>query len=297
MEQKKNLFLAVVLATFSYLCLSSANTIAKVIHNKVGLFQILFLQTLLGLLVISSICLFKRKKLSFYKSDHYGLLFLRSIAGLAFFFFIFLSVRRLSVTDTTLLMNTGPFFVPFLLLLFFKEKIHHLLWLGIILGFLGIFFILNPGSPIFQWYAFLPLISGFCIAVIFIVLRQLHDYREPTLRILFYLFLFATLINLPFGAFNWQVLTSKDWILLILVSVCGFLSQTTVTVSLRYGSPKVVAPLCYISVVFSALYDWLIWDEVPTWHVLIGAFLVILGGVTAILIENQTLKAASKRSK
>jgi len=62
--------------------------------------------------------------------------------------------------NATLLVNTSPFFIPFLLMLFLKEPINHRLWWRIVLGFVGIIIILNPTAMIFQWHALLPLISS-----------------------------------------------------------------------------------------------------------------------------------------
>jgi drug/metabolite transporter (DMT)-like permease len=267
----------------------------KLINDRISSLQILLLQNAFGLAVIFLIFLFQRKKISFYKSDHYGLLLLRSMAGLGAFFFVFISVQHLSVANATLLLNTGPFFIPFLLFLCFKEMINHHLWLGIIPGFIGIVFILNPGSNIFQWHAFLPLISGLCVAIIFISLRRLHYYKEPMTRILLYLFLFATLLTLPFGVSHWKNPSSRDWILLGLISIASFLSQTTITFSLRYGSPKALAPLCYTSVIFAIIFDWLIWDNIPTWTSIVGTILIITGGIIALLIENKSIKTTESK--
>ena len=114
------------------------------------------------------------------------------IGGLSSFLFVFIAVQHLSVADATLLLNTAPFFIPFLVLFLFKERVKPLLWLGIIPGFVGIIFILNPSASLFQWYALLPLLSGVGIAVVFISLRRLHHHGQPLLRILFYLFFFST---------------------------------------------------------------------------------------------------------
>jgi drug/metabolite transporter (DMT)-like permease len=290
MGHKKNLLLGASLSLLSYFCLSSTNALVKMINGRVDSFQILLLQYGFGLLVIFSICLFSHRKLSFYKSDHYGLLFLRAIVGVGAFLFVFISVKYLPVANAVLLFNTGPFFIPFMLFLWTKERIDHRLWFGIIPGFIGIAFILNPGSGVFQWHAILPLISGVCLAVIYISLRRLHHHKEPTIRILFYLFLFCALMTLPFAVYNWKNPLPKDWIFLAFICITSFLSQTLITLSLRYGSPKAMAPLCYTSVIFALFFDGLIWHHIPSWASIVGTILIIVGGVIALLIENKAVK-------
>jgi drug/metabolite transporter (DMT)-like permease len=294
MSEKKHLLLGALFSLLSFFCLSSANALVKLIDGRVDSFQILFLQNTFGFTIIFLIILFNKAKISFYKSERYGLLFLRSIAGLGAFFFVFVSLQYVSVASATLLLNTTPFFIPFILFICFKEAINHRLWLGILPGFIGIAVILNPGSNLFDWHTILPLISGFFVAVIFISLRKLHHHKEPMLRILLYLFLFAALLMLPLGVLKWQTPSFKDAILLALICIATFLSQTTITFGLRYGSPKALAPLCYTSVIFAIIFDWLIWHHIPSWIDALGMLLIIAGGIVALLIELQSTKAQFK---
>jgi drug/metabolite transporter (DMT)-like permease len=212
---------------------------------------------------------------------------LRAIGGLGAFFFLFIAVNYVSVTNATLLLNTSPLFIPFLLFFCFHEKINHRLWAGIIPGFVGIGLILKPGSDLFQWQALFPIISGICVAILYIVLRQLHLYKESMLRILLYLFLCSALITLPLALYNWQSLTASMWILLTFISICSFFSQSLITFSLRYGSPGALAPLCYTSVIFSLLFDWFIWHHIPSKMSMGGIALVIVGGLIALYIETR----------
>lgn len=289
MEPHKNLFLGALLSIMSFFCFSSTNTVVKLLGGQIPIFQLLFLQNIVGLIAMFLVCTLQKKKLSFYKSNHYGLLFFRAFGGLYAFIFLFIAVRFVSVTNTTLLFNTAPLFIPLILLFGFAEKIDHRLWAGIIPGFIGIALILNPGANIFQWQALLALISGGCMGGIYIVLRQLHRYQEPMSRVLVYLFLGCALITLPLALLTWKNPTAHEWFLLGLISAGSFGAQSLITISLRYGSPGALAPLCYTSVLFSFLYDWLLWDNLPTWVSFAGIVLVIMGGVIALVLEQRKL--------
>jgi len=74
----------------------------------------------------------------------------------------------------------------------------------------------------------------------------------------------------------------------------SFLSQTSITLGLRYGTPKALGPLCYSAVVFALFFDWFIWEDIPSWTSFIGIILVIVGGIAAILIENRSVPRLSK---
>jgi len=284
MLRKHNIPLGVFFSLISFFSLSSTYALVKLI--PISALQILFLQSLFCFTVIACICLIRREKPAFYVSKHYVLLFVRALGGLGTFLFIFIAVKYLSVADSTVLLNTSPFMIPFLLLLLFRSPINHKLWLPIALGFIGTVIILHPSSDIFQWHALLPLISAVSMAITYIALRKLHVHGEPMLRILFYLFLFASLVMLPFGLYVWVPPTPHQWLMLLTVMTTNFISQTTFTFSLRYGPAQTLAPLCYTSVVFAMLFDYLIWHTLPSWLSLGGSLLVICGGIFALLIEN-----------
>lgn len=284
------LFFGAILSVLSFFCLSFTNALVKLLQGHIPVFQLLFLQNVVGVVITGSICLIRGKKLSFLQSHHYGLLLLRAFVGLLAFFFLFISISHVTVTNATLLLNTAPLFVPFLLLLIFREKMNQKLWLGIIPGFIGIALILDPKTTIFQWQALYPLIAGLCVAALYLVIRQLHAHKEPMLRVFVFLFVCSALLTCPFGLIQWQQPTSHEWWLLLLISTSTFLSQSLITYSLRFGPARALAPLCYTAVIFASLFDWFIWHVAPSWVSVFGILLVIAGGITTLLLETRKSK-------
>ncbi len=287
---KKHLFFGVLAMLFSFFCVTATNTFVKLIDNRINPFQVILVQNIFGVILMTFISFSMKRGLAIFKTKHYGLLFTRAMAGFGSFLFVFISIPYLSVANATLLMNTAPFFVPFLLFIVFKKPMDHRLWLGIIPGFAGLVLILKPNNDLFQWIGIVPLMSGLSIAVILITLRRLHHYGEDMLRILFYLYLFVTLTTLPLGIYFWTTPTSKDIFFLLGTAIFGFLGQTTVTIAMRLASPQALAPLCYSSVVFALFFDWWLWNFIPSWVSLLGIALVILGGILALFLEVKSLK-------
>src|SRR6185295_12017588 len=131
-NSKTSLFIGALIATFSWFCVAGTNALVKLLHQEINAFQILLCQNFFALIIVSLICLGNKKNIAFLKSKNYGLLFVRSFSGVLAYFLMFIALHRVSVTDATLLLNTGPFFVPFLLLFLYDEPIKKVLWLGIV---------------------------------------------------------------------------------------------------------------------------------------------------------------------
>jgi drug/metabolite transporter (DMT)-like permease len=93
----------------------------------------------------------------------------------------------------------------------------------------------------------------------------------------------AALVTLPFG---WIAPTSwEQWALLIGIGVAGGLGQMTFTESYRYAPASFLAPFDYTAMLWAFLLGFLIFAEVPTAWVLLGAGVVAVSGIFVILRE------------
>jgi drug/metabolite transporter (DMT)-like permease len=105
---------------------------------------------------------------------------------------------------------------------------------------------------------------------------------EPILRVLFYYFLLSTVMAVPFAIFDWQPFAARAWVSLISLGFAQLFSQILIVVAYRYASAEKVGPFIYSVIVFSALIDWLVWNNPPTLFAYLGMALVIGGGLVAI---------------
>ena len=69
---------------------------------------------------------------------------------------------------------SSVFFIS-ILSVFFWEKIGYRRILAVIVGFIGVVIILNPGAALFSNYSFLPLIASFFLSIAVIFLKNFTD--------------------------------------------------------------------------------------------------------------------------
>ena len=145
------------------------------------------------------------------KTSRIGLVFVRTISGLLAFAFLFISAKKTTITNAILLNNTAPLFVPFIALIWRKKSLNHKLWPGIIVGLIGVGWILKPGvAPGNQFWnievgSLCGVLSGFCLSISMISMRVLRTERLFT--VLFYYYLFSSLFVLPFSLYEWRTST------------------------------------------------------------------------------------------
>lgn len=279
---KSNLILGAIYVILCYLCLALFSACAKVASESVSAFTVLFFQNSFCFLLNLPSALHKGLR-----TQHPYLHLIRDVFGFASYFLFVLSVKYIPLANAVLLSNSAPLWIPFIIWIWFKKKVPFYLWGSIILGFVGLLFILKPDLKIFDVASLLALVSGILIGVAMVAIGRL-TYTEPAPRVLFYYFLLGLIISLPgfikdfSAAFHLPVLY-----FLICAALLFYLVQFFITRGFRYGKTSTLSPLAYTVVLFSAILDRLFWHKVPDFWSLIGMVLVIAGGVISVYLEKK----------
>lgn len=239
--------------------------------------EIMFFQNAVALAVILP-WIFREGKSVLVPSNK-ALVIGRAMLGLTSMYLFFLAVRMVSLVNAVLLQNTVPLFIPFLSLVFFKKKISLQVWATIIIGFIGVVIVLNPGKGFLQPGDLIALSAGFISAVVTIVLGRLADQDESVPTIMLYYFLITMTVTGIWAAPTWKAPQGIMWIYLIFAGVLYGTFQILMVLSLKYATPIIVSPFIYLAVVFSGLVDWAAWKQSPNLITVIGTVIVITGAV------------------
>lgn len=164
------------------------------------------------------------------------------------------------------------------------------LWSGILVGFLGILFILKPGQAAINSIALMGILCGILQAVSVIAIRKLSK-TQATETILFYYFLISTIATGVIATSSWFPLTLSSCLTLLAIGMTTFIAQKLVTASLQYASAGTLAPICYSSLLFSGLIGWIVWQELPDYFSLIGMALVITGCLLTLVASRSNYRA------
>ena len=239
--------------------------------------EVLFFRGFFGLFPI--IFLIPRDRLKdFYKTKRSGLHFLRCFVGLIALTSIFIALRNLPLATVVSISFAAPIFTTIMSIFFLSEKVGIYRWLAVIVGFVGIIIITQPGLSVLNIYYIYPIIFCLGLSYVAIAIRQLST-SEPVWLISLYFSASITvlgLISLPFG---WIMPSLKDFILLSLVGVLGGVANLLLSQSYKLSEVSLVTPLKYLALIFGIIFGYLIWDEVPTILTLFGSALVILSSV------------------
>ena len=239
--------------------------------------EVLFFRGFFGLIPIFFLIPKKRIK-NFYVTKRPFLHFKRCISGLIAIIAIFFALRKLPLATVVSITYAAPIFTTIMSIFFLSEKVGIYRWIAVLVGFIGILIISEPGFNSLNIYYVYPIIFCIGLSYVSITLRQLST-TEPIWLIGFY-FSFSIMVCSFFTIFDgWIVPNAKDFFLLSMVGILGGVANLLLTQAYKLSEVSLVTPLRYLALPFAIFFGYLIWNEIPTYKTLSGALLVIFSSI------------------
>jgi drug/metabolite transporter (DMT)-like permease len=221
------------------------------------------------------------------RTPRFGMHAHRGISGFVSLFMFFYALTSLPVATAMTLNYTSPLFVALLFSVLAHEPLRPMLWITIVLGFIGAVMLLRPTiTPSQLWPALVGLGSGAVSAIAYWNVRQLVQADEPEDRVVFYFALFSTA-----GALVWML--PQPWHAITLdnigplagVAVCGTVAQLAMTRAYGKGSAIVSAALSYSGIVFGAILGIVVFGDALPLVAWLGVAIIIAAGMIAVQLQ------------
>ncbi|MDA9071556.1 DMT family transporter [Candidatus Pelagibacter sp.] len=257
--------------------------------------EVLFFRGFFGLLP-TYFLIPKNKLKTFYTTTRSKEHLFRCLMGLMALIAIVVALRELPLAVVVSLSYAAPLFITVLSIFLLSEKVGIFRWLAVLIGFVGVIIIAEPGFKGMNYLYFLPLI--FCIGMAFvtITIRKLST-TEPIWLISIFFTITISIAGLATIPMGWIVPSFQDFILLALIGVTGGSANLFLTQSYKLSEVSLVAPLKYMALIFAIIFGYLIWNEIPTMKTLIGAALVILSSLIIFkreIYHKQTIPSTTR---
>ena len=212
---------------------------------------------------------------NFYVTKRAGLHFLRCFSGLIALVAIFIALRSLPLATVVSISFAAPIFTTIFSIFLLNEKVGVYRWLAVIIGFIGILVITQPGISSLNIYYIFPIIFCLGLSYVAIAIRQLST-TEPVWLISFYFSLSITILSFLTIPYGWVMPDLKDFLTLSMIGIFGGVANLWLGQSYKYSEVSLVTPLKYLALLLSIIFGYFIWNEIPTIKTLFGALLVIV---------------------
>jgi len=233
-------------------------------------------------------------------SPRFWALVIRGLILLVAYTTYYMALPALPLAEAIALFFAAPIIVSVLAIPILGEKVSAQSWAAIGLGFVGVLFILQPGTALFDPAALFSLASAATYALSMIIARKL-GVSEPATVMAFYqnvIYLVGALLiaaalaafgvehsahpSLDFLVRPWIWPKSHDLLLMAICGVIAAVAMSLLTQAYRMADANLVTVFEYSGMIWAPTWGFLFFNEVPRWTTLTGLGLILLAGVISV---------------
>jgi len=271
---------------FSVMSFSLMDISVKLMTSAYPVGQLIFFRGFFGLIPIFFIIPLYRYK-NLLETSKLKLHIGRAVTGTFAMANLYLGLKFLPIADAITISFAAPIFATIFSMIFLKEIVRFYRWFAIVIGIIGVIVVLKPGTTMFSYYSFFPILFCIGFATISILIKKLSK-TEPDYLISMYFTIMLILTGSVSYFFGWNNIDMKDIGFLIAIGVFGSTGNIFLTMSIRKADVSLVTPVKYLSLLFAVMAGIFIFEETISYLTLIGAFLIIVS--TAIIFRREAIK-------
>ncbi len=220
------------------------------------------------------------------RSERPGLQLIRIFCALVAMLCGFTAVIHLPLADATAIFFAKSFFVTIFAVLFLAETVGVYRWSAVLIGFVGVLIMLQPGTDNFSIYGLFSLVGAAGAAGVMILLRLLSQ-SDRAETIMTYGALGVGVVMILPGIYFWLEPTAMEWYLLIAVAVVSYFAQKCNIFAYKYGEASLLASLDYVRLLWATLLGYLVFDQFPDGSTWLGAAIVVAAAIFMIYRETR----------
>ena len=278
--------LGIIFMILSVISFSVMDIVVKLMSSHYPTGQLIFFRGFFGLIPILFI-IPKERFGNLLKTEKIKLHLVRAFGGAFAMTFLYLGLKFLPIADAITISFAAPIFATIFSIIFLNEKVRLIRWLAIFFGLTGVIIVLKPGTELFTYYSFFPILFCIGFATISIAIKKLSK-TEPDYLIALYFTLVLILFGLISISIGWKKIDIADIHYLIIIGLSGSIGNIFLTKSIREADISLVTPIKYLSLVFAIIAGWLIFNEIPSVLTISGAMLIILS--TFVIFKREAAK-------
>ena len=285
-------FQTVIMAVMAYSLFAFADAMEKWLQAE-GFDRhfILFLTQLPGFIVLLSYMLTRYGWSETFKKERFKWHVARAISLVSLTYFLFLAVAELPLANLYGIIFCSPFITAFGAWLFFKERQHMQDWIAIAIGFIGIIFIAKPdysGFNIGYIFAFFQALS---ISAASLFVRKIGPSENPFVFVIYANAAIMIANIVPAASTTLPEVTGHH--ILVFISYAMILPLGILCLSTSFThTPRIsiVLPFIYIQILWGTIIGYLVFNDVLTWNVAVGAGIIIICGLYLIFHQRSSAR-------
>ena len=196
----------------------------------------------------------------------------------------YIAITEIPLADATALIFISPVVVTALSPFLLHESVGIRRWLAVIVGFIGILFIVQPGFQEFRLGTLASLGAGVIWAFFQIMTRSLAQQEIPLVTVLYTALIGAATMNILLP-FYWVTPVLSDGVLLLLMAGFASVGQALLIYAFVAAPAVVVAPFVYVTIIVATATGYIAFGDLPGLMTWVGITVIIASGIYIALRE------------
>lgn len=271
--------------TLSMLFFTLNDACVKLVAETVPLFQIVAMRGLATTILLAvTVQLTVGLRFSIPRRDR-PLVAWRTVAEVGAMVAFLLALTNMAIANATAILSALPLMVTLAAAVLFGDPVGWRRWAAIIVGFIGVMLIVQPGTDGFNGWSLLALLS-----VVIITARDLLTRAfSPAVPSMTVAVLTAGAVGV-FGAIvsaftPWAPMGPTEIALTLAASVFIIGGYVFGIMVMRIGEVGFVSPFRYTSLIFALVLGFVVFDEFPNALALCGVAVVMAAGIYTLFRE------------
>ena len=302
MKKLDNNIKAIFLIILGMFVFAIQDTLIKLISDSINIYLIYISRSLIGITAILFYCKINNIKIIF--KTYYPITTIFRVTGffLGFSLYYF-SLSKISLPQAVTLFFVSPFFVTIASKFIIGEKIGPYRWSAIIIGFLGVYLVLDPNFNDFNIYSLFPIFCAFFYALTVVIQKKTSDHDSLFTQIIhtyisaiiFSIIIYFIIHNLNFSNYqvneykfilrSWEMPSINNFLILFIIGITGVVGFFSIFGAYVIGSPSSIAPYEYSLIIWSIIIGYFIWNDYLSYQGYLGLLLILVASFFTLYRE------------
>ena len=274
-----------LLALLAFAIFATHDVFIKVVGAQYSPFQIVFFSVLLSF-PLATITLMRDQTHGNLRPVHPWWVALRTVAAVVTGISAFYAFTVLPLAQVYAILFAAPLLITILAIPILGETVRLRRWVAVLVGLLGVFVVLRPGSAELSLGHLAALVAAVGSSIASIIVRKIGSDERPVVMLLYPMVANFMLMAcaLPFV---YEPMPIEHLAILGVIALFAWIASRLVISAYQAGEAAIIAPMQYSQIIWATIFGYAFFSETIDAPTAIGAGIIIASGLYIVLRESR----------